>query len=79
MGFLRTLIIFLLIYLIFRYITRLVMGKLSSLPQRQTKNKTIQDEMVPCPTCNTYNAKSHAYVSEGKFYCNEKCLKENRQ
>lgn len=38
------------------------------------KNESISDEMVECPSCNTYVSQNEAILSNGKFYCSKECL-----
>ncbi len=33
----------------------------------------VIDEMKKCPTCGTFNPKSHALEYKGKYYCDVKC------
>jgi len=42
-----------------------------------TKKKDIkyEDEMVECPTCETYISTKESILSDGKYYCSKDCLK----
>jgi len=33
-----------------------------------------EDEMVECPTCETYISTKESIVSNGKYYCSKDCL-----
>lgn len=37
-------------------------------------DRLISDEMVECPTCNTFVSSKEAIVSSGKFFCSKDCL-----
>ena len=37
-------------------------------------NEMIEDTMVACPTCGTYISKDEAILSNGKYFCSQKCL-----
>lgn len=80
MGLFRTLIIILLIYVVFRYILRrlFVLFIRPSLKERESPRELKRDEIVPCPTCGTYNPKGLALLANGEYFCNEKCLKGRR-
>ncbi|MEA3315008.1 MAG: PP0621 family protein [Campylobacterota bacterium] len=41
----------------------------------ETKYDEITDTMIECPTCKTYFSKDDGVLSNGKYYCSEKCLK----
>ena len=40
------------------------------------KKKDIKygDEMLECPTCQTYISTKESILSNGKFYCSKDCL-----
>lgn len=38
--------------------------------------KQIEEELADCPTCGTYISKDEAILSNGKYYCSEKCLQK---
>ncbi|MDD2699130.1 MAG: PP0621 family protein [Arcobacteraceae bacterium] len=38
------------------------------------ENEKIEDVMTPCPTCGTYISKDEAILSNGKYFCSQKCL-----
>lgn len=38
------------------------------------KNVKYEDEMVECPTCQTYISTKESIVSNGKYYCSKDCL-----
>lgn len=41
-------------------------------------DKLISEEMVECPTCNTYVSQSESILSNGKFYCSKDCLNNKK-
>jgi hypothetical protein len=73
----RTLFFLLLIYFTFRYLSRLMrraVSKPQSSPGQVSGN--VQDTIVACPSCGTYNPTRHAYLVGGKFYCNAACYND---
>ena len=40
----------------------------------QKKNEKIEDEMLECPTCQTYISTKESILSNGKYYCSKDCL-----
>ena len=73
MSLLRTLIILLLIYFVFRYILRKVFLK-SSLPPQPRMDEGEREQLHSCPTCGTYNAATVAFRANGGYYCNRECF-----
>ena len=41
---------------------------------KRKKYDQITDTMVECPSCNVFVSKEEAILSNGKYYCSEKCL-----
>ena len=41
------------------------------------KDVKIEDEMLECPTCQTYISTKESILSNGKYYCSKDCL-ENK-
>ncbi len=42
--------------------------------KRNKRNVKYEDEMVECPTCQTYISTKESIVSNGKYYCSKDCL-----
>jgi uncharacterized protein len=38
------------------------------------KDIKYEDEMVECPTCQTYISTKESVLSNGKYYCSKDCL-----
>jgi uncharacterized protein len=38
------------------------------------KEVKVEDEMLECPTCQTYISTKEAILSNGKYYCSKDCL-----
>lgn len=38
------------------------------------KDDKIEDELVECPSCKVYVSKKEALISNGKYFCSNKCL-----
>jgi uncharacterized protein len=38
------------------------------------KDIKFEDEMVECPTCQTYISTKESVLSNGKYYCSKDCL-----
>ena len=38
------------------------------------KSEEIEDTLVQCPSCGTFIAKDEAILSNGRYYCSQKCL-----
>ena len=45
--------------------------------QSPPSQSLVVDEMKRCPSCGTFNPKSHALLFHGEYFCNEEC-KEKR-
>lgn len=67
--FLKVLAIFIAIF--FVYILFFKKGRESIVNKKEEK---IEDEMVECPSCQTYVSKKEAILSNGKFFCSKECL-----
>lgn len=79
---LKILIIALFIGFVIRYIARsfLRFVQSNSVVGNKPTGNLIQEEIVPCPACGTYNPKSHALFKGGHYYCSEPCFhKENNK
>lgn len=74
---LKTILTFLVLYLIFRFIGRKLFANLAkgvqAKPIAQSPN-VITDKIHPCPTCKTYNPSKEALYRNGQYYCNERCF-----
>ncbi len=75
----RTLILFLLFYMIYRLIKKIVATK--SQPQhtgqKPSENKKIEGEKIlPCENCKVYFPESEKIERKGLNFCSEKCVKE---
>lgn len=80
MLLIKVLLIFLFIYILFRYMVERFKSKIKSQlenleKQTTVKNQTQHDKIVPCPACGTYNPMKIAMEKNGQFYCNESCFK----
>lgn len=42
-------------------------------PPPSEEQNLIVDEMKRCPSCGTFNPKSHAVKFQGEYFCNEEC------
>jgi uncharacterized protein len=42
--------------------------------KKQKKKEKIEDEMMECPTCQTYISTKESILSNGKYYCSKDCL-----
>ena len=42
--------------------------------KKPTTNTDITEELVECPTCNTFVSKKDAILSNGRYYCSQECL-----
>lgn len=70
MNLLRALFILLLIYFVFRYITRLF----APAQKRENRLDEGREQLYPCPTCGTYNTSAVAFRANGGYYCNRECF-----
>ena len=62
----KILIVGVLVYIAYR----LYIGK-----KNGGKNiEEIEDTLVECPSCGTFIAKDEAILSNGRYYCSQKCL-----
>lgn len=52
----------------------LIFFKKSRNPNIKKDDKLISDEMIACPSCNTFVSQKESIVSNGKFYCSKDCL-----
>lgn len=68
---LRVLILLLLIYLVLRFVRSLQM-----LNRQRKPDHAVDDVLVPCATCGTYNFKKQALLAKDKYYCNDSCFKK---
>ena len=66
--FLAVSVVLFLVYIVF-----FKKNRESKIKDRK-KYDQITDTMVECPTCNVYVSKEEAILSNGKYYCSEKCL-----
>lgn len=59
------------------YLVYIVFFK-KSLPKASKKADKVlsDDDFIECETCHTYTAVGDMIVSNGKYYCSKKCLKE---
>ena len=57
-----------LVYMVFFKKTRVNNKK------ENTKYDEISDTLVECPTCKVYVSKDEAILSNGKYFCCQKCL-----
>lgn len=76
---LRTIIIFLLFFLIIRYIVRRHLREFPGtykIDAEKRKIPPLKDKVVPCPVCGTYNPSQEALQKDEKFFCNDDCYKQ---
>jgi len=62
------------VVLFFVYIVFFKKNREASIKNKK-KYDQITDTMVECPTCSVYVSKEESILSNGKYYCSEKCLK----
>jgi len=69
---LKLLVVFGVIYIVYRFFI-----KQNSIQKPEKKAKTTEDieEMVACASCGVYVELKEAILSNGKYYCSDKCLK----
>ncbi len=41
---------------------------------KDNNGEYLEDTMVECPSCGTYISKDEAVLSNGKYFCSQKCL-----
>ncbi len=64
----KVLIFVVVIYLVYKFF-------FNKKRDKTKENDQIEDVMMACPTCGTYISKDEAILSNGKYFCSEKCLK----
>lgn len=81
MGLMRLILIFLIVYVVFRVVVRpfLQPPKKKNKKEASSPQIAVRDKMLPCPTCGTYNASQQALLSDGKYFCNDACRKGAKQ
>ncbi len=65
----KILIIGVVLYLVYKFF----FNKKNSI---QSDTKQLEEELIDCPTCGTYISKEEAILSNGKYYCSDKCLRK---
>jgi uncharacterized protein len=40
---------------------------------KKNSNNKEEETLIQCPTCSTYMSTKSAFISNGKFFCSEKC------
>lgn len=41
---------------------------------KDNNGEYIEETMMECPTCRTYVSKDESILSNGKYFCSQKCL-----
>jgi uncharacterized protein len=40
------------------------------------KDDQISNDLIPCESCDTLVPQSEAIISNGRYYCSEKCMRD---
>ncbi len=75
----KTIILFLIFYLIYKIIKKIFLSKrLYTPPERyDNDNKTINGEkIIPCEYCQVYFPESEAEKANGKLFCSNECAQK---
>jgi len=74
---LRILLILICIYILYKVLIPSKKGKKSRFrvvpPSAPHSQSLVVDEMKRCPSCGTFNPKSHALQFHGEYFCSEEC------
>lgn len=60
--------------LIFGVVAFLIYKFFIAKKKKEDNSEMIEDTMTACPTCGTYISKDEAILSNGKYFCSQKCL-----
>lgn len=80
MTLLKFILTFFIIYWLMLYLkkqlTSFIRPKPNFYKQGKPQNPPLstQDTIIPCPTCGIYNPTQKAFLSGGKYYCNQECF-----
>ena len=56
------------------YILLFKKNRETDVTQTKKEKDVVEDEMVECPTCNTFVSKKEGILSNGKYFCSKECL-----
>jgi len=60
--------------LIFGVVAYLIYRFFIAKKKKNSDNEMIEDTMTACPTCGTFILRDEAILSNGKYFCSQKCL-----